>query len=193
MESIIHKVVISKEAIFDYSDFTQAPAMPKAAMKDEAEEYITNFTSQGLLRDNYFKANFYDDTSDKMLKLFFHKSYKIGIMQLWVVVGICTIDDWDAELEEFGIIRAWLSSTIDIKDLPMADWVVRLRAVEIVNHPQCYSINGLKQEVKNAFEYGNDKELVEELCFLQITSRKRNGGKRNKRKTALAGKLHKRT
>lgn len=125
-ETVINKVVITDEAIFDYEELTFGLPMPKADIKSESESYMENMQKSGrLLCGYYFRAKYYDEAMDKMLMLFFYKGIKLGCMQLWKLSGICEADDWTREAEEDGLIRAWLNSLLVSED--KGDWVWDLR------------------------------------------------------------------
>jgi hypothetical protein len=49
--------------------------------------------------------------TDNLLFLL-RKTTRYGILQLWELSGICSIDDYDEELEELGIIKLWLNTQI---------------------------------------------------------------------------------
>lgn len=126
-ETVINKVVITDEAIFDYEELAAGQSMPKADIKSESETYIENMQKCGrLLRGYYFRAKYFDESMGKMLMLFFYKGIKLGSMQMWKLSGICEANDWTKELEDDGLIRVWLNSKI--ADLPTEiDWVVESR------------------------------------------------------------------
>lgn len=125
-ETVINKVVITDEAIFDYEEITFGLPMPKADIKSESETYMENMQkSSRLLCGYYFRAKYYDEAIDKMLMLFFYKGIKLGSMQMWKLSGICEADDWTREAEEVGQIRVWLNSRLVPED--KGDWVWDLR------------------------------------------------------------------
>lgn len=130
-EIVINKIVITAEAAFDYATAVVNVPMPKTAIKNESEFYIDNLNNGGrLLYDNYFRAKYYDEQSDKMLMLFFYRGERFSTMQLWKLSGICVADDWTEELEDSGQIRYWLKSKIGLSDEPKTDWVWTLRLYE---------------------------------------------------------------
>lgn len=63
-----------------------------------------------------------------MLLLFFYKGERFGNMQMWELRGICSEEDWNAELEDNGRIRLWLNSLLNPKE--ETDWVWDLRQKE---------------------------------------------------------------
>lgn len=125
-ETVINKVVITDEAIFDYEELSFGLPMPKADIKSELETYMENMQKSGrLFCGYYFRAKYYDEAMDKMLMLFFYKGIKLGSMQMWKLSGICEAGDWTMEAEEDGQIRAWLNSLLAPK--VKSDWVWDLR------------------------------------------------------------------
>ena len=140
-EYLLHKVVFTEEAIFDYehclvkqkyeleetdtdwrieSKF-ELPLvkLPKREMKAEIEEFIQ--TNKSKQHKPYFYTKFFDEQLQKMLMLFIKKGSRQSIMQNWIVIGICEADDWCEELEFAGMIRNWTKTSIT--DLPEDDWV----------------------------------------------------------------------
>ena len=95
-------------------------------MKGECEKYIDNISGQNI--GYYIRAKYYDETTDEMLMLFFYKGKTISRMQMWELAGICRADDWSEEMEEDGIIRHWLKSSLTPKE--ETDWVWDLRVRE---------------------------------------------------------------
>ena len=122
---VINKIVITEEARFDYECLFGLP-LPTADLKGECEMYIDNISGRNI--GYYIRAKYYDETADEMLMLFFYKGEKIGIMQMWELKGICRADEWSEELEEDGLIRHWLKSSITPKE--ETDWVWDLRVRE---------------------------------------------------------------
>ena len=98
-DAVINKIVITDEARFDYESLFGLP-IPRADMKGECERYIDNISGR--------KA--------------------ISRMQMWELAGICRADDWSEEMEEDGLIRHWLKSSLTPKD--ETDWVWDLRVRE---------------------------------------------------------------
>lgn len=124
-DAVINKIVITDEARFDYESLFGLP-IPRADMKGECEKYIDNISGQNI--GYYIRAKYYDETTGEMLMLFFYKGKAISQMQMWELAGICRADDWSEEMEEDGIIRHWLKSSLTPKE--ETDWVWDLRVRE---------------------------------------------------------------
>ncbi len=140
-EYLLHKVLFSEEAIFDYEhcliirefelDETDTDwrieskfdlplvKLPKREMKVEIEEFIQ--TNTRTHNKTYFRTKYFDEQLQKMLMLFVKKGSKQSIMQNWIIIGICEADDWSEEIEFEGKIRNWTKSRIT--NLLEDDWV----------------------------------------------------------------------
>jgi hypothetical protein len=142
MSSIINKVVITDEAVFDYESEYGLP-IPKAEIKAECERYIDEMNKNGrLLWGYYLRLKFYDQTTDKMLLLFFYKGKTLGLMQMWELCGVCEEGDWTELLEESGQIRLWLKSKLSTEELTDWVWDLRVKAdkqrKELEDYNDCY-------------------------------------------------------
>lgn len=124
-DAVINKIVITDEARFDYESLFGLP-IPRADMKGECEKYIDNISGRNV--GYYIRAKYYDETIDEMLMLFFYKGKAVSRMQMWGLAGICRADDWSEEMEEDGLIRHWLKSSLTPKE--ETDWVWDLRVRE---------------------------------------------------------------
>lgn len=133
---ILHKVVITTEAKFDYASIfnlleviDEESFLPSRFqipdMKKELEYYIQS--QKKYWYKHYFKVKYLDEHTGTMLYVFIRPGIVIGKMKNWNVVGICIADDWNEDLEEMGAIKGWLDTKIE--DLPdEEDWVeVRYR------------------------------------------------------------------
>jgi hypothetical protein len=105
---VFHKVHISKEARFDYEEIVVGASMPAAIIKKELEEYFSYVKPV----ESYFTIKLYDEQIQKMLLLFFRKGIKFKCMQIWILAGICDIDDYNQALEERGLIKNWLDALV---------------------------------------------------------------------------------
>lgn len=109
MEKYINKVVINKEAKFDFEEVCCCYKMPKAEMKRELEIYIDLMQNSGrLLYKKIFKVKYLDEVTDKMLLLFFRKGRCLRLMQFYELEGICEETNYSEDLEDEGLIRNWL-------------------------------------------------------------------------------------
>lgn len=130
-ETVIDKVVITAEAEFDYeSEF--GCRLPKKEIKQETEEYIGSRLSR--FDGYYFRAKYYDETTDKMLMLFVYRGDAFGRMRIWEIRGICPAEDWTEELEDDGQVRVWLKSKLDTAE--ETDWVWDLRVREAIRQKE---------------------------------------------------------
>ena len=133
---ILHKVVITTEAQFDYASIfnlleviDEESFLPSRFqipdMKAELEWFIQ--TNRKYLYKQYFKVKYLEEQTGTMLYVFVRPGLVIGKMKNWDVVGICIADDWNEDLEEMGAIKGWLDTKIE--NLPdEEDWVeVRYR------------------------------------------------------------------
>lgn len=105
---MINKVLITKEARFDYEEVVVNRLMPSGMIKKELEEFFAN---KNYL-ERYFATKFYDEESEKMLLLFLRKGAIFKAMQVWKLAGICEINDYNENLEERGFIKSWLDTYI---------------------------------------------------------------------------------
>lgn len=105
---MINKVLITKEAKFDFEEIVTGKIMPTGFYKQEMEEYFKNVRPC----DRYFMKRFYDSEAEKMLLLFFRKGAAFRTMQLWLLAGICDWEDYNDILEDRGLIKNWLDNYI---------------------------------------------------------------------------------
>lgn len=166
-EKIINKVNITAEAVFDYEDCLELGKIYKPNIKAEVEEYINNFNKSGrLLWQRYFHCKYYDEDNDKMLMLFFYKGERLSVMQFWNLAGICLAEDWTQDAEDDGEIRNWLKCRIT--DLPEEqDWVIAYRVNKIIKETNKTKYEEVLKEVLNEFNCERDKEVAEQVAFLQ--------------------------
>lgn len=144
-EYLLHKVVFSEEAIFDYenclinkkyeideedtdwrieSEFDlPLVILPKQEMKKEIEEFIQ--TNKSKQHKHYLYMKYFDEQLQIMLMMFIKKGSKQSIIQNWTIIGICEANTWCEEMEIEGMIRNWTKTRIT--DLPEDDWVEEAR------------------------------------------------------------------
>lgn len=98
--------------------------------------------------------------------LFIYKSNKLSIMQHWDLAGVCLAETWTQELEDSGFIRSWLK--VKVQDIPESeDWAIRERVTRVLEETTKTKLIKVLQEVTNEFECKRDKEIAEEMAFLQ--------------------------
>ena len=182
LTEVINKIIITAEAVFDYSEALGLGALDKRGLKSEVEEYIDIKNRNGrLLRENYFRCKYLDGESDRMLMLFIYRAERMSLMQNWLVMGICFAEDWTEDAEEDGLIRAWVETKIT--DLPdKDDWAVRTRTERIIKNTEKTLYENVLEEVRNEFECERDKTDAEKilLLFSYYFKRKRGRGDKGK-------------
>lgn len=110
----IHKIVITKEAEFDYEESLELEQMPKRDIKTELEDYIA-LREHEYLHKHYLRLKYLDEYSGKMLMLFVFKGDSFSKMHLWKLKGICFEEDWCEMLEDNSQIRNWYETkTVDL-------------------------------------------------------------------------------
>lgn len=120
-DKLIHKLIVSNEAKFDYEECLELGKLPKRDIAQEVEEYIST-DKRGICNRQYFKIRYLDQDSGDMLMLFVYKRQRLATIQYWTVAGICHEECWSEEMEHDGAIRFWITTLID--DIPdKADWV----------------------------------------------------------------------
>jgi hypothetical protein len=170
MAEVINKIIITAEAVFDYTEDLGLGLLNKGRLKADVEEYIDIQNRSGrLMWEHYFRCKYLDEGSGEMLMLFLYRSYRLGLMQNWTLAGICFAEDWSEDDEYDGSVRRWLKSKIT--DLGNGDWVVeqqaRAEAEELLyGVMQESSIKNLPREVQNAVKFGTGKDIIEAVsCF----------------------------
>lgn len=106
---MIVKLVINKGAIFDYEDIVCKIPMNIGKIRPFLEKEIAvNYKDKENLRILYM-----DTESQQKLLFFVKKGYRFGIMQTYMLQGICDEDDYEEEMENDGTITEWLEVEID--------------------------------------------------------------------------------
>ncbi len=124
-DRLIHKLIVSSEAKFDYEECLELGKLPKRDIVQEVEEYISA-DNRGICNRQYFRIRYLDQGSGDMLMLFVYKRQRLATIQYWAVAGICHEKCWSEEMEHDGAIRFWITTQID--DIPeRIDWVELLR------------------------------------------------------------------
>ena len=78
----------------------------KATFKKAAEALLSDQTKPIL------RLPYWDEDNKKELLLFIKKGYEFGIMQTWILQGICELKDYTEEMERNGSIKKWLEVEI---------------------------------------------------------------------------------
>jgi len=175
---ILHKVLITEEAVFDFENSLieiHNPAdwetdndwrieskhdlplarMPKLEIKRELEEYIQGHST--IRHRHYFFTQHYDDTLGWIV-LFVKKTTRIGPMQNWEVVGICRSMDWDEESEDRGWHRSWYETKFELKG-EYYDWV-EARNIKLQMEEE-----NRNEEVKKQREYEDAEQREHDRLF----------------------------
>ncbi len=106
---MIVKLVINKGAIFDYEDIVCKIPMNIGRIRSELEtEIAKSYDGLEILRIPYR-----DTESKKELLIFAKKGYRFGIMQTYILQGICEKTDYCPEMEQNGVIEEWLEVEIE--------------------------------------------------------------------------------
>lgn len=106
---MIVKLVINKGAIFDYEDIVCKIPMNSGRIRTYLErEIATNYTDKENLRIPYMDAE-----SQLKLLFFIKKGYRFGIMQTYILQGVCEEADYRVEMENDGTIAEWLEVEIE--------------------------------------------------------------------------------
>ena len=103
------KVSITRGAIFDYEQIVCFMPFPYSVIRAETETLITKTLAKG----NALRLKYRDPAAKKDLLLFLRKGYAFGIMQMWILEGICEECDYEPEMEEDGRIAKWLGVEIE--------------------------------------------------------------------------------
>lgn len=166
-EILIHKINITDEAKYDVRECLDIQNFNWSELKTEVEEYITHQTKENRIPWwGYFRCKYYDEDNDKMLMLFFYKGERLSVMQFWNLAGICLAEDWTQDAEDDGEIRNWLKCRIT--DLPEEqDWVIVNRVNRIIKETNKTKYEEILKEVLNEINCERDKEVAEQVAFLQ--------------------------
>lgn len=105
----IDKVTITKGAVLDYEEIVCFTEFDYPAIKKAAEELIGKNDGN----KNELRLKYCDEKTGKELILFVRKGYRFGIMQMWILEGICESKDYDEKMESDGTIREWLEVEIE--------------------------------------------------------------------------------
>lgn len=127
MEHLIHKVNITEEAKFDIECLNASTHFNKNEVKEELEYFITK--NKKYHNKWYYKI--FDFLDALEIIYFIKKGEKFSNMQIWNVVGICEVCDFNEEMEECGVIRGWYETKLE-PNKNERDWVEELRERQII-------------------------------------------------------------
>lgn len=147
---LLHKLVVSAEAKFDYEESMVLGDIPERDIVKEIEEHLSFKQQMNKLGNvKYLRLKYFDEKSVTMLMLFIYKRDRISINQVWELRGICEEECWSEDLEDDGIIRGWLKSEVEALT-DEDDWVdeYRIWVEEKIEYQQAYKIVGTLEESK---------------------------------------------
>ena len=105
----INKLAIKKGAIFDYEEIVCKTDFDFDSIRDDVEKLI----DKSQEKQDSLRIIYSDKKSGQELMLFIKKGYKFGIMQMWILEGICNKEDYNEEMELDGSIKKWLEVEIE--------------------------------------------------------------------------------
>jgi hypothetical protein len=108
---IINKVIIEKGAIYDYEGIVCNIPLQLNIMRTKVEKLIDD--QEYFLIGENLRIDYHDIISEKELLIFVKKGYQFGLMQTYIINGICAREDYDIEMESNGVIKEWLEVEID--------------------------------------------------------------------------------
>jgi hypothetical protein len=157
---------------FEYYDKYDKPCgkFDTKTLQAELEEYIGYMTAADLIPWwGYFRADYCDEASGEMLKLFIRKGKLVGARQYWDLVGLMRAEDWTDELEDDGRIREWYNISVGLPDAGdrFQDWAVSDRVHRILQNTEKTLWKNVLREVLNEFNNERDKNDASDLAFLQ--------------------------
>ena len=79
--------------------------------RDELERLLARELKKGDRKE--LRLRYKDKRTGKELVMFIRKGYRFGIMQMWILEGICESKDYKEEMERDGSIRKWLEVEIE--------------------------------------------------------------------------------
>ena len=103
------KLTVTRGAVFDYEENVCFLPCDVARIKSDVETLLVAKREEG----EDLRVPYKDKASGKELLLFIRKGYRFGIMQMWILEGICETKDYDPEMENDGRIRKWLEVEIE--------------------------------------------------------------------------------
>lgn len=157
-DRLLHKVIITKEAKFDFEECLEHGEFPNAEIKKLVEEYLYIKQLDRRHCQEYFRLKYFDEAAESMLMLFIKKAHRFGTTQGWYIAGICLATDYDEDFEYRGKNKVWYESPVDITAMPKDDWVKDIG--ERKENIQRCKILGVRKELENAILYGGHKKIT---------------------------------
>lgn len=105
----INKVTIVKGAVYDYEEIVCKTEIDYNGVKKWTEHHISDKEEN----KETLRMKYNDPRTGKELMLFIRRGYKFGIMQMWILEGICETKDYDERMETDGSIEKWLEVEIE--------------------------------------------------------------------------------
>ena len=135
-EKLIHKLVITAEAVFDYEEDMKLGKIPRTDIKNLIEDYLAIVDEERSLECvNYLSVKYLSDGVAESLKLFLYKGRRFGKMQIWELRGICEGKDWDKDLESTGVVKNWLGQKVE-NLARTSDWVEEMHLMEEIERKE---------------------------------------------------------
>lgn len=106
---MIIKLAINKGAIFDYEDIVCKIPMNTGKIRT----YLEGAISKEDTAKQDLRIRYNDQESQLNLLCFIKKGYRFGIMQTYILQGICQVEDYYPEMEHDGTIKEWLEVEIE--------------------------------------------------------------------------------
>ena len=101
--------MVTKGAIFDYEEIVAKKSLEVTSLRRFVEKAVAESEKNVELKGLRLP---YNDGENELL-LFIRRGYRFGIMQGWIVEGICAKDDYHHDMEDDGTIAEWLEVTIE--------------------------------------------------------------------------------
>jgi hypothetical protein len=170
-EQALAKFGGDRQKAFDFYDrYDTTERFDKKKLKADLEEYIGYLAADGHIPWwGYFRADYEDEATGVMLKLFIYKGERFGIMQNWNVVGLMRSEDRSWEAEDNGEYREMYKISVKEPDKNdgYRDRAVSDRVRDILQNTEKTLWDNVLKEVLDAFKYERDKKDAEKMAFLQ--------------------------
>ena len=97
--------------MFDYEEIVCFQPFDFRERREELERLLAAALKKE--HGSELRLRYLDKRTGKELILFIRKGYRFGIMQMWILEGICESKDYKEEMERDGSIRKWLEVEIE--------------------------------------------------------------------------------